>query len=737
MKRILKFFKKLDYKHYIASAITLVFVALAIFVFPDGIVRIWESIQDLFWSVCYYFNDLMDLGFEVNATVNEWSAVPWTPIWGLPATWEEFQIAWARYWNAWWSVENLAGYVNFLIMLLQLLMPTYTLLIFLFFAFYKWFDAYLSEQNNDYNEDSKAVIWAKKFGSGVYIPCRDWTRAFIAFLRQSPYPKLWLLIWFYNFNFITIIIEFFAYYFYFVITFDVLNLYRQLVKLFCDLSPMIAFVPGWIWAIVAFLVFDKARKNIAYSVLYMHEARNCGFINERPIVSMACGTMGKSKTTMITDMALLQEKMFREKAFELMRENELKFPDFPWCNLELFLKRAFDSHLCYNLATIRRVLDHFEWCFIAYHSTEEYSEQRVIRRHLKRRYGVYVEDMPFGYDITRYSMTYDDKLQVVDIWSVIKAYAQEYFIYSTSSSLIISNYAIRTDSIIDDVGNLPIRDNDFYQRNSAFIYEVSRYSNIIDYDSMRLGKKVVDNNPKKDFFEFGVVVETEKGKERKNTVELMGVSKKDSDANQKNDGYNYWLKLIRHSATIDYVPFVKVFTDEQRPESWGADARDLCEIIHIRDAGPTQLALPFFAAEELFYDLVYSKFAALRDKYRYIRSDNTLPMFIMRKLMGLLQRYYKGVYNLFGYKVLKVQVESGTQDGELDDRVYFLDNKRIYSDRFSTDAYSDYFNNKALRSKVGIEDLEEYGSSKATMDELRMQHSYFVADLINKQENDK
>ena len=86
---------------------------------------------------------------------------------------------------------------------------------------------------------------------------------------------------------------------------------------------------------------------------------------------------------------------------------------------------------------------------------------------------------------------------------------------------------------------------------------------------------------------------------------------------------------------------------------------------------------------------------------------------------------------------MSLQVESGTQDGELEPKAYYLDNKRIYSDRFSTDCFSDFFVTKSLRSSIGIEDLEEYGSSKATLEELKLQNSYFVADLINKQENDK
>ena len=81
---------------------------------------------------------------------------------------------------------------------------------------------------------------------------------------------------------------------------------------------------------------------------------------------------------------------------------------------------------------------------------------------------------------------------------------------------------------------------------------------------------------------------------------------------------------------------------------------------------------------------------------------------------------------------MRVQVESGTQDGELNENRYFLANKKIYSKRFSTDCFSDFFTQKALRSPVGIDDLPEYLTEKASFDELKMQNSYFINDLVGK-----
>lgn len=737
-KKIIKKAKKIPYMHYIASAITVGFTVMAVFVFPNGIIRIWESLQDLFWSVLYYFTELFEIDVLITPTVNNYSSVPWTPIWGFPATWEEFQACWSAYWGLIISGDNISAYFTAVgdvarvgsQMILLVVAP-------LFMVLYIVFQRYLSKHNNDYDKDSKTVVFVKKCADKVYKPIKAWIKSFIDFLRENDkYIKLWLLIWAYNFNVITIAIEFFAFYFYLVISLDFVNIYRQVFKLFCDLSVPIAFLPGPVWFVMGYVIFDIIRKNIGYANLRHHESCNCGFINERPIVSMACGTMGSKKTTMITDMTLLQEKMFREKALELMLENDLKFPNFPWINFEKGLQYAIEKHIVFNLATARAYVKHFK---VLNEAVTEHPEwHSSVRKHLAKRYNQRYDNFMFGYDFKRYGMTYNDKLKIHSIWGALESYAQLYFIYIIKSTLIVSNYSVRTDAVIEDLGNFPLRDDDFYHRNAEFIDKLSRYANIIDFNALRLGKKLGDpDDPKKDSFEFGIVDFTEGGKERKNNLQLQELKKNTDVANQKNDGFNDWLKMIRHSGTVDYYPFVKVFTDEQRPESWGADGRDLCQIIHIKDGGKTKLAMPFFALTELFYGFVFDKFVSLYLKYRHVRADNTLPMYIFKKLMAKLQAYYKGIYNTFGYSKMSIQIENGTQDGELSDKAYYLDNKRIYADRFSTDCFSEFFTTKALRSQVGIDDLDEYKTSKATFEELQMQNSYFIADLMNKQENDK
>lgn len=719
--------------HYISIAITLGFLALAIFVFSSGVIRLGESLRDLWFSICYYFCELLDLNFVVRPTVIDYSSVSMTPIFGLPGTWEEFRVFMSDYWDLFFSLDNLSGFFNSfgetIGNISRFILLFGVPLLLLVYVLYK---RYLEKTNNDYNIDKNGLIFCKKMYRKIVFPVIKFIKRYIEFLKKNPrYYKLWILIWIYNFNVLVIVIEFVAFYLYFVASFDVINIYVQVIKLVCDLSVAVAFVPSVIWFIISLWLIDLIRRKKGYENLKEHEQLDRDFINDLPIVSMACGTMGSKKTTMITDMSLLQEVMFREKALELMLENDLRFPQFPWCNLENVLRRAIKNHEVYTLATVRAYIKMFKHFFELGQEKEEYKS--CIRRYLKRKYKYPYKNMMFDYDFEKYGMQHDDKLKVINIWDCLESYAQEYFVYTCKHSLIVSNYAIRTDSVVDDLGNLPLRDNDFYHRDSNKLKENSRFSNILDFNALRLGKKLGgEDDPKKDSFEFGVVTFTEGGKERKNSLQLQELKKKDDSANQKNDGFNDWLKMVRHSGTIDYYPFVRIFTDEQRPESWGADGRDLCQIIHIQDGGETKLAMPFFFIEQLIYDMLYPKLVDVYTECRHVRGDNTVPLYCLKFVLSRMQKFYKNVYNTFGFAKMTLAVEDGTLEGEKKQKFYYLDYKRIYSDRFSTDCFSEFFTNKALRSEIGINDLDEYKSSKATFEELQLQNSYFVNDLINK-----
>lgn len=706
MQRIKTYFKSLkDYRHWIMITVIGASIALIPFFFQYAHLRIWESCVAFGNSFRYYISELLGIDLHGEITVNDFTAQPFDLPLYLPRTWEEFKTNISGYWSTFFSMENFSAYMGtvadvlfYITKIILIVMPVFLIgfIVSLFVG---------RKQNNDYGKESKALRRYKHFEIKVVKPVKFWLVGFLGFARENTYYlKILAWIWAYSFNIIAIVISVFAYYLYFITALNTPTIYIQFVKLIMDVSV----VPIVVWVLIAFITFLKLRKSIGYSRLKHMEMKDRGFINERPVVFMLCGTMGKKKTTIITDMALSQEIMFRDKAFEKILDCDLKFPFFPWINLEREIKHAMAIHYVYNLATCRR--------FII-----------SLRRRFYKNKGKYI----FGYDYDRYGMDYNDGLYVQNVWKVIEDYTQLYFIYVIESSLMISNYSIRTDNVLDDIGNFPLWNTDLFQKDSRYIDSYSRHAHILDQDSLRLGKLLVENNKFADSFEFGVINITEVGKERKNNFELFEIKKNDNKANQKNDLFNSWLKMVRHSATVDNYPFVRVITDEQRPESWGADARELCEIVNIDECSEKRLAMPLFFIEDLIVNLIYKGFEKRYYKYRYDRGDYTLPMYLYHGLIAKLVGYQKYVYNTFGYFKIDLNVENGTQDGKINKKHYYLSSKKIYSRRFSTDCFSGFFTEKVLRSTVGIGDLDEFKTEKATFDEMKRQNSYFFNDLNN------
>ena len=684
--------------------ISLAFVVLGA-VFRQSYVRFAEGCRDFGLSVAYYFCELIGIDYSFTPTITEYSDVlPWEIL--LPSDLEGFTASAGNFFSLLIDGENFTSYWSAVgnVMLvvakvIAVLLPCVIVLILVIYRMYR-------QGNTKHNHDTKPLQIFKWLAARTYQPVKRAVLSYRDFLRQNPSIWIcWIILWVFHLNAASIVMGFFAYYFYFVLSFDVGNLYVQVCKLFIDLQVIFRHFPWWSIVTVCWLLFNRWRKRIALNRLRHFEARNCGFINELPIVSMSCGFMGKKKTTLITDMVLSQEVMFRQKALFILQQNDMKFPYFPWIAFEDELRACMEHGTVYNLASVKT------WVAL--------KRSRFVQ-HRNAEWQLY------GYDYRRYGTDFDDALKVNGLFDVLETYAQAYFIYVIQSSLIVANYSIRTDNAQISNGNFPLWLTDFFPKRRR---ECSRHAHILDFDVLRLGKKVLENNPKAGSFEFGVVAITEIGKERGNNLELKEVKKGTDEANQKNDLFNSWLKMCRHSATVDNFPFIKVFTDEQRPESWGADARDLCDIIYINSCGDMRLSLPFYTIEEMISEWAFNRFMRLYEDFRFRRGDNTLLVHILKSVTAWLWRRNLRIFNRFGYSILKIEKERGTMDGKTENKKYYLMSAKIYAKRFSTDCFSDYFNDMARRSNTGLADYLEYATEKASVEELKMQNSYFINSL--------
>ena len=124
------------------------------------------------------------------------------------------------------------------------------------------------------------------------------------FVRDNgAYWKAWLVLWLFYFNVFTILLEFIAFYLYFVVSFDFTTIYRQVYKLILDLWTGLTFFPVWAWCIAAVVLLAVIARKIAYGRLRHNERKNRGFLNERGVVTVVGGRMGPGHPRIITAMA--------------------------------------------------------------------------------------------------------------------------------------------------------------------------------------------------------------------------------------------------------------------------------------------------------------------------------------------------------------------------------------------------------------------------------------------------
>jgi hypothetical protein len=509
----------------------------------------------------------------------------------------------------------------------------------------------------------------------------------------------------------SIALEALAYLFYLSTSLDLLNLYVLLYKTVYDVSMFLESVPLLLTIVLVVTVNELNCRRIGYNALYHRERCNRGFLNERGVVTIVWGEMGVGKTALITDCMLSAEVQLRDDAYEVILETDMKFPNFTWATFERQLRQAIYFHVIYDVWSCRR------W----------------VRKKYAQWQKAQCREKIFGYDYERYGLDYDDKLKVVNVWSALEDYACAYLIYTVQSSLIVANYSVRVDSLLYDLDNFPLWNSDFFKRDSRLLDSYSRHCKILDFDMLRLGRIMLENNPNRNAYGFGVYGITELDKERKNTPELKDVKADSEECNQKNDLFNVLLKMSRHACVIANRVFVKVFADLQRPDSLGADCRELGEVTYIEEKSTIEPVLPFFSLYYIFeaiIDWVFQPFRSVYLEYRCNRSDTTLPLFLFKNLESKLQHIKERTRNVFGSATLSLELQSGRMDGEPKKRKWYRMPKKIYSRRYTTDCQQAIFERRAEYNYVGIDDLREYADDMANGEELIYQNSHMQEELL-------
>ena len=704
--------RRINWNLILCLLITISVLALGYFCFQTSIYRLFESVRDVFTSIASLFSD-------VRVTVNDYSKVKESEYYSLnfmPFTWTEFKAFNARYWRKFTSWTVLKGYLLFLLKFALYALLFLSLFFIVGMLCSMLFGLYFEKIECDYKKESKPLRICKKIWSCTYERARDGILNFISYVRDhSRWLKVWILLFCLYFNVFTILLEFIAYYLYLIVglfkmNVDALSLYRQSYKLLLDLSTIVRFVPSFLLVISAVIIMEYLARQRGYRTLCHREARNRGMLNERPIVFGYEASMGEGKTLSMTSAGLSFQVELRDRAFEIIVECDFLFPYFKWIKLERDLKLATACHVCYDIPSIRR------WM------------RNKYRKFLKNP----CEKTIFGYDFKRYGLFHDDKLKVENIWQVLEDYACAYFIYSVQCSLLITNYSVRSDEILSDLGNFPRWNQDFFKRNAQLRDAYSRRSHIVDYDMFRFGKRVLKDNPNAHALGFGVYLFTEWDKERKNSLQNQELKASEETANQKNDLTDTLLKMIRHAVTIRNRSFVVVIYDLQRAGDWGITGRAIGDVLHIVDKGDMRPVLPFWAPFWLFdafYQNVFYRFVNVYYRFRHVRSDDVALIHGAHGFVSKVKKMRDNVYNVYNSRRMTLEVKSGNLEGAGVKRYQYISSMKDFAARYGTACLETMFARFAEQNKVGIMDLAEYADEMARDDELSQQHSYLQDEI--------
>lgn len=705
-----------NYRHIVCISLTLFLGLLGIFVFNGSLWRVWESCCDLGTSIAYKFLDLFDAADNITSTLTQ---LPQTPPWsgdtvqdiGLPSNWDVFVENWNLYWSVWADGDTFIDYLVFLLEVVFYIVSFSCDFLLLRIVGKRLFSEYLERHNSDDDMESKALSVFNLIMDFTYRLIRRFIIDLYVFIKNSIYWKIWAWMLGVYVGLVSIGLCALAFLFYFSASFDFTSLYTCLYKIVYDLSVFFRSTPLPVALVFLAILYGWFCRKIAYDTLSHRERCNRGFLNERGVVTIVWGEMGVGKTAFITDCMLSAENQLRDDAYEVILETDMKFPNFTWATFERQLRQAVYFHVIYDVWSCRR------W----------------IRKKYAQWQKANCRERIFGYDYERYGLTYDDKLKVVNIWTALEDYACAYLIYTVQSSLIVANYSVRVDSLLCDLNNFPLWNMDFFKRDSRLLDSYSRHCKILDFDMLRLGKTMLENNPNRNAYGFGVYGITELDKERKNTPELKDVKADADECNQKNDLFNILLKMSRHACVIGNRVFVKVFADLQRPDSLGADCRELGELTYIEEKSEDEPVLPFFSLYyifEMFIDWAFKPFAAIYAEYRFNRSDNTLPLYLFKNFESWLQRIKERTRNLFGCCALTLELQNGRMDGQPVKRKWYRMRKKIWSRRYKTDCQQAIFERRAENNFVGQDDLREYADDMANGEELIYQNSHMQIELL-------
>lgn len=294
LRRIGGHFREKQY-YYVCTVITLGMLALGLFRFPNAIGRLVESCRDFGLSIAYVFCDWFDIEPSFTVTVNDYPnydflnvkdwilswfkkpSTPSAPSAPIPSDWEIFKMKWSVYWQAFVDTDNITLYFYCLAYYVTLVTPILMFGVPIWFGFKKLFNKYYFKEPRHPETEEERQDETRPIKESRFLRAWHWlyftilARIGLWFVGLFDFAKareelyqFWLLLILLYFNAFTIFIEFCAYYIYFAVAFDFINFYRQVYKLYLDLSAVLSVLGIVSWTIIVILILKRKSEDLEY-----------------------------------------------------------------------------------------------------------------------------------------------------------------------------------------------------------------------------------------------------------------------------------------------------------------------------------------------------------------------------------------------------------------------------------------------------------------------------------------
>ena len=688
--------------------------------------RMLSALQDVGTSIAYWALYIVEMEDRIVPTV---ATIPPSLQTILPLTVEELQRFGEIFVKLLVDKEHLLQYLTRLFDIVSGVSKTLLILTIPFFALFIIFALVYRSVDNDYNRDSGVLRFFKKIAKYTIRPIKFYVKKYLRFLRSRKWLRRALIwVWLYNLNLFTIALELVAWYIHFTVSFSLVSILVVVAKIVADLTVALVFLPRWLKVIIGFRIYDYFRQRIGFKRIRSGIKKVIKFVENHPGAKFINGFQRSKKTSFVTQLKIIIANfIFRPKAQEKFTTRAKQFPSFPWILYDRFLMAGRAKHRLYNWAVLRSFVSFLRWADRCDKSWTD--EQRInVQRHLRKRWGYDYEDFCFGYTGER---SFDDGLQLVDIYDALLNYGRTFLLYTQPTPLDISNYPIRSDYTIIDQGNLPEYVGDTLELSTRESMRASQYGHRINWEMFRLGKQFDPQNPENNSIEYGIRCSMEHGKERKNQLTKRASDKDDGYPNQDNDLVELDTKVRTHVATCDNFTFWEDLWDEQRSSSLGADNRDLTTMLFIKKSGAVKFYLPFFALDDTLFQLVTKFFDGIYLFLRRKKGSNTALLSFLWKLYTPFFRFYTRRYNTFSYYPLDIIPTNGsTEESGAVEKVPLIA-LLAYRYRFTTDALGEFYYIKLKGSTLGLNDIPQYKNLRMSFTEMQEQNSYMIKDMIS------